>query len=168
MAKFDLDHTSTSTGGRLQRRVDCSLGYEEFIQSMRYMEDDQVISGASFTVFKNFWEERGLTKEAYNAYKQAVCDENHPQCSDNDTVFADGKTSCKSWDCSCEKKSGSDSGSGSDSNSGSDSGSIQTKSSNSEKVETTIVDPKRVLGAVGLGITIILVAQYYQMSKEEI
>ena len=37
-----------------------------------------------------------------------------------------------------------------------------------QKVETTIVDPKRVLGAVGLGITIILVAQYYQMSKEEI
>jgi len=113
MAGFDLDHTSTGTGGRLQRRVDCSLGYDEFITSMMYGEDNDVkISGAPFSAFKTMWEERGLTEDAY--------------------------------------------------------GSIQTQSSNSEKVDTTVVDPKRVLAAVGLGMVVILGIQYYQVSKEKV
>ena len=157
MAGFDLDHTSTGTGGRLQRRVDCSLGYDEFITSMMYGEDNDVkISGAPFTAFKTMWEERGLTEDAYNTYKSAGCDENHPQCSDSDTVFDDGEASCKSRDCRCVKQSGSGSGS------------IQTQSSNSEKVDTTVVDPKRVLAAVGLGMVVILGIQYYQVSKEKV
>jgi len=137
--KWTLDHTYDS--GRLKQEVDCSLGYHEFIQAMQRGSDGQLLSmGSTYSAVKALWEGRGLDAARFQELRAASgCPETHTLCSDADAVFEDGATTCQSRTCRCVP---------------------QTQSSSISRVKPE-VDPVRILGVTALGISALLLLQFW-------
>jgi len=156
MSSWNLDHTSAQ-GRRLQKEVDCSWGYTEFIRSM-------VITPTGIQDYKDMWAERGLTAEVFEEHKtRAGC--TGPQCSDPNTVW--NKEGCEFetvapvvGECYCICKNGythdgekcvkAKSGSGDD----------------DTTAESPPFSPGKILLGVGIGTTL-LVAMSLMMGGEK-
>ena len=156
MSNFDLDHTYSS--GRVQKTVDCSWGYNEFIKSMI------VNPMVGIQSYYDMWAERGLTAVVFEERKtQAGCD--GPKCSDSNTVW--NKESCSTaaqlpTDCYC-KCDGDATFKNGKCNKKSN---LQTQSDNVTKVEPPFT-PIQILMGVGVATTLLVTAAIFMTGDKK-
>jgi hypothetical protein len=156
MSNFDLDYTYSS--GRLQKTVDCSWGFPEFIKSM------MVNPASSIQSYYDMWAERGLTAEVFEERKtQAEC--GGPQCSDPNTGW--NKESCAnatqlSSDCYCKCDGDSEFKNGKCNKKAN----IQSQSANVAEVKPPFT-PNQILLGVGVGVTILVSLGIYMKGDKK-
>jgi len=137
--KWDLDFTNNDNSRYQFPDIDCSLTYHEFIQ----IRDIELVTASTYAEIKQHWESKGLDEAKFEELRSQICPENHVRCSDADSVFADGETSCKTSDCLCVSQT-----------------KIKTQSSNISEVKPQL-DPARILGFTALGISALLLLQFW-------
>ena len=136
--KWDLDFTNNNNERYQFPDIDCSLTYNEFIQ----IRDIELVTASTYAEIKQHWESKGLDEAKFEELRAQICPENHVRCSDSDSVFADGETSCKNSDCACVSQT-----------------KIQTQSSNIKEVKPKY-DTRKILGITAVGIGTLLLIQY--------